>query len=153
VQHLAGFQIALQARQHQRPAAADALERLAAGLELVVDDRELDLILLRLKLEGDARRRFGFHAGMRRTKRVGEPPGRIEFEHRAGDVLVFTFQLERERRADLPVRHHAVADPVLLRHLLVGQRREHLLGRRGDIDHIDEFRFTHRFSPTAVSIH
>src|SRR6266581_9252829 len=103
VQHLAGLEIALQARQHQRPAAADALERLAAGLELVVNDGELHLILLRLKLEGHARWRFGFHPRMRRTKRVGKPPGWIEFEHLAGDVLLLALQLERERRADLPV--------------------------------------------------
>src|SRR3979409_2391888 len=87
VQHFAGFQIALQARQHQRPAAADALERLAAGLELGVNDGELHLILLRLKLEGDARWWFGFHAGMSRTKRIGKPPRRIEFENFAGAVL------------------------------------------------------------------
>src|SRR5260370_34736484 len=126
VQQLAGLEIALETRQDERPAAADALECLAAGLELVVNDGELHLILLRFELEGNARWRFGFHAGMSRTKRVGKPPGRIEFEHFAGNVLLFTLELERERRADLPIRYDAVADPILLRHLFVGQRLEDL---------------------------
>src|SRR2546430_758880 len=121
VQRLAGFQIALQARQHQRPAATDALERLAAGLELVVNDGELHLIPLRLKLEGYARWRFGFHAGMRCTKRIGKAPRRIKLEYLAGDVFLFTLELEREWRADLPIRDDAIADPVLLRHFFVVQ--------------------------------
>src|SRR5258708_9094147 len=83
-QHLAGLQIALETRQYERPAAADALERLAAGLETVVNDGEPNLILLLLQLEGDARRRFGVHAVVLRMKRVGEPAPRIEFKHLSG---------------------------------------------------------------------
>src|SRR3984893_9018928 len=102
-QDLAGLQVALQARQYERPAAADAFERLAAGLETVMNDGEPDLILLLLDLEGDARRRLAIHAAVLGMKRIGEPPRRIVFEHLAGDVGLFALELERERRADLPV--------------------------------------------------
>src|SRR5437868_1936118 len=81
-----------------------------------------------------------------------DPPRRIELEHLAGDVLLFMLELEREWRADLPIRDDAIADPVLLRHFLVGQRLEYLLRCRSDVDDIDEFRLAHRVSPVVVSI-
>src|SRR5205807_9903418 len=101
VQHLAGFQIALQARQHQRPAATDALERLAAGLELVVNDGDLHLIPLRLKLEGYARSRFGFHPVIRRTERRGKARRPVKLEYRAVAVVLSTLLLHRYCRARL----------------------------------------------------
>src|SRR5258708_2267107 len=149
---LGGPQIALEGGQHERPAAADAFERLAAGLETVVNDGEPDLILLLLELEGNARWRLSVHAAMLRMERIGEPPRRIVFEHLAGDIGFFALELERERRADLPVGDDAVAGPVLLRHFSIRQRREDFFGRRGDVDDIDEFRLTHCVSPVVVSI-
>jgi hypothetical protein len=67
------FQIALEARQYERPTVADFFKHLAANWEVVVDHRELDLVLLLLDFEHHARRLFGIEAIVLRMECIGQP--------------------------------------------------------------------------------
>src|SRR5215470_12175921 len=137
-QHASALQEALEARQHQRPATVDVLENLAARREFVMGDREPYLVLVALDLEGHSRRALAVQTVVLRMKGIGEPPRRIDFEHRPGDAVAFALELESKRRADLPVRLEAVADPVALGHVGAGPSLEDLFGGCRNVDDVDE---------------
>src|SRR5258708_1026020 len=122
VETLAGFEEALQAREHARPAIGDAALHFRSRLELVVRYGEAHHVLHALDVEGDAAVLLLVRRVVGRRPAYDQAPRRRGFEHFAHDAhlrarLVDVFP----GRADLPVRH-VVVHPVLARDLPLRDR-------------------------------
>src|SRR5882724_6626206 len=135
-QWAAGLQHALQARDHHRPAAGNVAQRLAAFVEIVMRYRELDYRATRLDVEGDARHALLLRICRAGVPGVGEPFWRIRFQHLAFDARR-ALPGEPVGRADFPVGRYAMAEPVALGEVTVGQRMPELFGGGVDIGGVD----------------
>src|SRR3974390_2596221 len=71
------FQIALEARQSEWPAAADLFEHFAFRRKAVLGPTQFDLVLLLLDFQLHARRLLGVETVVLRMKGIGQPAGRI----------------------------------------------------------------------------
>lgn len=146
-QRLAGLQQGLQAGDDDRPAAADALQHGAAGVEAVVGDGQFDQLPSGLNVEGRFRPPLGSQPGQEllipaeplrelgheSMPGVGQPPGRAGLEHDlpgVGDQHAVV--VPGHRRPLLPVRVEGDL-PVAAGERRVGQRLPQPLRRGGDI--------------------
>src|SRR5262249_44715833 len=99
---MAGFQQALEARDHHRPAAGDVAQRLAVLAEFVMRHGQLDYLAARFEIERHARGALAPGLVLAIEPAIGEAPRRVRDQHLALDHRLSLVR-ETIRRAYIPV--------------------------------------------------
>jgi hypothetical protein len=158
-QGVAGFEQGLEVGQDARPALRDALEHGTSGVEVIVDDGQLDQLAERFDVKGHLRTALAADPGQvfvadliggrpfwrEGVPGVGKPPVRVGFEHDLGRIGDFypLAEFQGQGRSGLPVGLPADV-PVTRREGGIRQPLPEALGRGADIGRVDKFWLVHR---------